>query len=122
MKYQKRVADRYYVGRVPLIVKVNGKTSLPKGEPISKQVCSVQQAVSLGAKGVGYTIYLGSEFESKMLAEFGRVQEQAHEKGIAAIAWIYPRGAGVQNDTSKEVVAYAARTGMELGADAVKIK
>ena len=120
--FQKGVAERYYDGRVPLIVKVNGKTSLPKGEPISKQVCSVQQAVSLGAKGVGYTIYLGSEFESKMLAEFGRVQEQAHEKGIAAIAWIYPRGAGVQNDTSKEVVAYAARTGLELGADAVKIK
>ena len=120
--FQKGTAERFYDGRVPLIVKVNGKTSLPKGEPISKQVCSVQHAVSLGAKGVGYTIYLGSGFESEMLAEFGRVQEQAHERGIAAIAWIYPRGTAVQNDTSKEIVAYAARTGLELGADAVKIK
>jgi fructose-bisphosphate aldolase, class I len=120
--FQKGTAERYYDGRVPLIVKVNGKTSLPKGEPISRQVCSVQQAISLGAKGVGYTIYLGSSFESEMLAEFGRIQEEAHEKGIAAIAWIYPRGAAVQNDTSKEIVAYAARTGLELGADAVKIK
>lgn len=120
--FQKGVAERFYDGRVPLIVKVNGKTSLPRGEPISRQVCSVQHAVSLGAKGVGYTIYLGSGNESEMLAEFGRVQEQAHEKGIAAIAWIYPRGAAIQNDTSKEIVAYAARTGLELGADAVKIK
>jgi len=120
--FQKGTAERFYDGRVPLIVKVNGKTSLPKGEPISRQVCSVQHAISLGAKGVGYTIYLGSGFESEMLAEFGRIQEQAHEKGIAAIAWIYPRGAAVQNDTSKEIVAYAARTGLELGADAVKIK
>ena len=120
--FQKGTAERFYDGRVPLIVKVNGKTSLPKGEPVSRQVCSVQHAISLGAMGVGYTIYLGSGFESEMLAEFGRIQEQAHERGVAAIAWIYPRGAAVQNDTSKEIVAYAARTGLELGADAVKIK
>jgi len=120
--FQKGIAERFYTGKVPLIVKVNGKTSLPQGEPISKQVCSVEQAVSLGAKAVGYTIYLGSGLEADMLKEFGRIQEEAHEKGVAAIAWIYPRGAAVQNDTSKEIVSYAARTGLELGADAVKIK
>jgi fructose-bisphosphate aldolase, class I len=120
--FQKGTAERFYDGRVPLIVKVNGKTALPKGEPISRQVCSVEHAISLGAKGVGYTIYLGSQFESEMLREFGAIQEDAHKRGIAAIAWIYPRGAAVQNDTSKEIIAYAARTGLELGADAVKIK
>ena len=120
--FQKGVAERFYDGSVPLIVKLNGKTALPKGEPISRQVCSVEHAVSLGAKGVGYTIYLGSEFESKMFKEFGTIQERAHERGVPAIAWIYPRGAAVQNDTSKEIVAYAARAGLELGADAVKIK
>ena len=120
--FQKGVAERFYDGRVPLIVKLNGKTSLPMGEPVSRQVCSVEQAVSLGAKGVGYTIYLGSGLEYKMLSEFGKIQEEAHEQGIPAIAWIYPRGAAVQNDTSMEIIAYAARTGLELGADAVKIK
>ena len=120
--FQKGVAERFYDGKVPLILKLNGKSALPKGEPVSRQVCSVEQAVSLGAKGVGYTIYLGSEHEPKMFHEFGKIQEQAHEAGLPAIAWIYPRGAAVQNDTSKEVVAYAARTGLELGADAVKIK
>jgi len=118
----KGVAERFYDGKVPLIVKLNGKTSLPKGEPISRQVCSVEHALSLGAKGVGYTIYLGSGLESEMLAEFGRIQEEAHRRGVAAVAWIYPRGAGVVNDVSKEIVAYAARTGLELGAAAVKIK
>ena len=120
--FQKGTAERFYDGKVPLILKLNGKTSLPKGEPISRQVCSVEQAVSLEAKGVGYTIYLGSGFESEMFSEFGKIQEQAHERGLPAIAWIYPRGSAVQNDTSKEIVAYAARTGLELGADAVKIK
>jgi len=120
--FQKGVAERFYDGKVPLIVKVNGKSSLPAGDPISRQVCSVGHAVALGAKGIGYTIYLGSSHEAEMLSEFGRVQEEAHQRGVAAIAWIYPRGAGVQNDVSKEIVAYAARTGLELGADAVKIK
>ena len=120
--FQKGVAERFYDGKVPLIVKLNGKSALPKGEPVSRQVCSVEHAVSLGAKGVGYTIYLGSAREAEMLTEFGRIQEEAHERGLPAIAWIYPRGEAVQNDTSKETVAYAARTGLELGADAVKIK
>ncbi len=120
--FQKGVAERFYDGKVPLIVKLNGKSSLPKGEPISRQVCSVKQAVALGAKGVGYTVYLGSEHEPEMFAEFGRIQEEAHANGIPAIAWIYPRGEAVQNDTSKETIAYAARAGLELGADAVKIK
>jgi class I fructose-bisphosphate aldolase len=119
---QKGVAERFYTGKVPLIVKVNGKSALPIGEPVSRQVCSVEHAVSLGAKGIGYTIYLGSAFEQEMLKEFGKIQEEAHRRGVAAIAWVYPRGAGVKNDTSKEIVAYAARAGLELGADAVKIK
>src|SRR5271157_5118423 len=120
--FQKGVAERFYNGKVPLIVKVNGKSALVKGDPISRQVCTVEYAVSLGAKGIGYTIYLGSEHEATMFKEFGRIQEEAHERGLAAIAWVYPRGAAVQNDTSKEIVAYAARTALELGADAAKIK
>lgn len=119
---QKGVAERYYDGKVPLILKVNGKSSLPKGEPIARQNCSVEYAGSLGAKAIGYTIYLGSGYESEMFAEFGRVQEEAHERGLAAITWVYPRGAAIQSDTSKEIVAYAARTALELGADAAKIK
>ncbi len=120
--FQKGTAEKFYDGKVPLIVKVNGKSSLVKGDPVSRQVCSVDYAVSLGAKGIGYTIYLGSEKEAEMFAEFGRIQEEAHERNLPAIAWVYPRGAGVTNDTSKEIVAYAARAAFELGADAVKIK
>jgi len=120
--FQKGVAEKYYEGTVPLIIKVNGKTSLPKGEPIASQICSVKQAKALGAKAVGYTIYLGSAHENLMLSEFGRIQQEAHELGLAAITWVYPRGEAVTNDTAPEIVAYAARAGLEAGADAVKIK
>jgi len=120
--FQKGVAERFYDGKVPLIVKVNGKSALVKGDPVSRQVCSVEYAVSLGAKGIGYTIYLGSEHEAAMFQEFGRIQEEAHERGLPAIAWVYPRGAAVANDTAKEIVSYASRAALELGADAAKIK
>src|SRR5207253_8041676 len=115
-------AEKEYNSKIPLIIKLNRNTSLPKGEPISSQVCSVEEAISLGAKGVGYTIYLGSANENIMLQEFGEIQEDAHEEGVPAIAWIYPRGEAVKNDTSPEIVSYAARAGLEVGADAVKIK
>lgn len=120
--FQKGVAEKYYDGKVPLIVKVNGKTSLPKGEPLATQNCSVKHAKAIGAKAVGYTIYLGSAHENVMLHEFGQIQEEAHELGLAAIAWVYPRGEAVANDSTREIVAYAARAGLEAGADAVKIK
>jgi len=120
--FQKGLAEKYYNGRVPLVLKVNGKTSLVKGEPLARQNCSVERAHEIGAKAIGYTIYVGSAHEGIMLEEFGRIQEEAHKLGMAAIAWIYPRGEAIKNDTAPEIVAYAARTGLELGADAVKIK
>jgi fructose-bisphosphate aldolase (EC 4.1.2.13) len=36
--------------------------------------------------------------------------------------WAYPRGQGVKNDTKPGVISYAARIGLELGADIAKIK
>ena len=120
--FQKGLAEKYHDDRAPLIIKLNGKTNLVKGEPVSRQICSVRRAHEIGAKAVGYTIYPGSAHEATMLEEFGRIQEEAHEHDMAAIAWVYPRGEAIKNDIAPEIVAYAARTGLEIGADAVKIK
>ncbi len=101
---------------------MNGRTKLFKGETISRQICSVQRAHEIGAKAVGYTIYPGSAHEDTILQEFGRIQEEAHKLNMVAIAWVYPRGKAIENDTAPEVVAYAARVGLEVGAYAVNIK
>ena len=124
--FQKGIAEKYNKeikgSKVPLIVKLNGKTSLFKGEPMSEQLCTVQEAISLGAVAVGYTIYIGSEFEKQMLKEFENIEREAHKKGIPVIAWIYPRGKGIEGKSSAELMAYAARVGLEIGADIVKLK
>lgn len=122
--FQEGVAARYYEAGsgVPLIVKLNGKTSFQGEEPLSLQLCTVQKAIELGAKGVGYTIYVGSEHEEQMMAEFSRIEDEAHKAGLTVIAWMYARGKKVAGkESSKEVTAYAARLGMELNADMVKV-
>jgi len=123
--FQKGIAEKYYdpkKNKVPLILKLNGKTSLVKGDPISRQLCTVKEAVKLGASAVGYTIYLGSMHESVMFQEFEKIESEAHRRGIPVIVWMYPRGKSIKNDTSKDILAYATRAALELGADIVKVK
>jgi len=122
--FQKGIAEKYReeIEGVSLIVKLNGKTNLVKGEPISRQLCTVDEAVKLGAVGVGYTIYLGSQHESKMMQEFEKIQREARSKGLMVIVWIYPRGKGVRGKSRRKLMAYCARVGLEIGADIIKIK
>jgi len=117
----KGIAEKYKsMIKVPLIIKLNGKTNLHSGDPVSRQVCTVKEAKALGAVGVGYTLYIGSSDEDIMFKEFSQIQYEAHKLGMPVIAWIYPRGRAIKDD--KKYMSYAARVGLELGADIVKIK
>ncbi len=122
--FQKGIAEKYNKeikkAKVPLIIKLNGKTSLRKGEPLSTQLCTVNEAIKLGAKAVGYTIYIGSQHESVMLREFENIAREAHSKNIPVIAWIYPRGKSIEGKDANDLMIYAARVGLEIGADIVK--
>lgn len=119
------VAARYWQKDrdVPLVIKLNGKTAFRAGEePFSPQLCTVAKAHTLGASAVGYTIYVGSGREAEMMREFSKIEDEAHDLGMAVIAWMYPRGASVAGrENEKEVIAYAARLGLEMNADFVKI-
>lgn len=124
--FHEGIAQQYYDPQkesTPLIIKLNGKTSFHVDEePYSPQLCSVSEAKRLGAKGVGYTIYIGSEYEGKMMQEFSKIEDDAHRMGMSVTMWAYPRGKHVAGrETSKDIVAYAARLALEMGADFVKI-
>lgn len=122
--FQKGIVEKYNKeirkSKIPLIIKLNGKTNLFKGEPISRQLCTVDEAIKLGAKAVGYTIYIGSDYEDEMMQEFSKIEKEAHAKGLPVITWIYPRGKSVKG-SKKDLMAYAARTGLEIGADIIKM-
>jgi class I fructose-bisphosphate aldolase len=92
------------------------------GEPDSAVNCTVDYAAELGADAVGFTVYGGSNHEVEMFEEFREAQETAREHDMGVVMWSYPRGQGLKNDTSPGTIAYAARLGLELGADIAKVK
>lgn len=122
---QKGIAKHYkecWSGKVPLVLKLNGRTNIvPKEEIYSSQVASVKEAVKLGADAIGYTLYVGSPREADLFRDFGKVQEEAEDYGLPCIVWAYPRGKHVKDEKSADVISYAARVALELGADIVKV-
>lgn len=117
------LSTRQICPEVPRLIKLNGKASLSKGEPYAPLLCPVEYAVSeLDARAVGYTLYPGSEHEPLMLREFAQVVRDGGRFGVPVVAWVYPRGKAVANDSAPGVIAYAARIAYELGADIAKVK
>ncbi len=126
--FQIGLAEKYmgrYAGRVPLILKLNGKTAIPPDEaPISPLTSTVDDAVRLGAHAVGYTMYVGSPNQTDDIIQFNMVRRDAERAGMPVIMWAYPRGAAVEEKGGKNslyAVDYAARVACELGADVVKL-
>lgn len=126
--FQKGVAEKYYdikkfKNKLPLILKLNGKTNLVTDlDPYSPILCTVEEALNLGAVAVGYTFYVGSSFESKMAKDLTDVVREAHDLDLPVIAWMYLRGKNLESRDQREVCAYGARMGLELGADIIKMK
>ncbi|MCI4367075.1 MAG: fructose-bisphosphate aldolase [Thermoplasmata archaeon] len=122
------LAEKYfhqYAGEVPLILKLNGKTTIPSDTAaFSALTGTVEDAVRLGADAVGYTIYVGSPAQDRDFEQFRTVRTEADRLGMPVIVWAYPRGDAVAKKGGKEglyAIDYAARVALELGADIVKL-
>ncbi len=115
---------------VPYLVKLNSKTNLVKAhqkDPLSLQLIDVSQVVEfkknsgLDILGIGYTIYLGSEFENQMLRQAAQAVYKAHQHGLISVLWIYPRGMAVKDEKDPDLIAGATGVAATLGADFVKV-
>lgn len=111
------------------LVKMNSKTHLVKTDqedPYSAQLYDIQTALDLrdngvNVVGIGYTIYIGSEYESQMLSEAGQLIADAHSVGMLVVLWMYPRGKAVADEKDAHLIAGCAGAGCALGADFVKV-
>lgn len=126
--FQYGIAEKYmsrYAGEVPLVLKLNGKTEIPSDKaPISPCICTVEDAVRLGAEAVGYTLYVGSPLQAEDFAQFRAVRDDAQRYGMPIIVWAYPRGEAIEAKGGRDslyAIDYAARVANELGADIVKV-
>mgnify|MGYP000707539858 CR=1 FL=1 len=104
-----------------LIVHLSGSTSLSPEPNAKTLVCSVEEAIRLGADGVSVHVNIGNGREKEMLADLGRVAEKASYWGMPLLAMIYPRGERIKNEYDPEAIKHTARLGAELGADMVKV-
>jgi len=116
---------------IPYLVKLNAKTNLIPYEakdPYSQLWLEVEDVVKFKENsgfnilGVGYTLYLGSEYEHAMLREAAHVVHEAHLNGLIAVLWIYPKGKFVPDQHDGHLIAGAAGVSAALGADFVKLK
>lgn len=115
---------------IPYLIKVNSKTHLietAQADPFSNlwydadQVAEFKENSGLNILGVGYTIYLGSEFEAEMLVQAAQVIYDAHQHGMLSVLWIYPRGTAVKDEKDPHLIAGATGVGACLGTDFVKV-
>lgn len=116
---------KHYAGKVPLVLKVNGKTNAPPDdEAFSAMTSSVEDAVRLGADAVGYTLYVGSPAQDVDMAQCNEVRHDCERFGMPFIVWAYPRGGAIKAKggvDSLYAVDYAARVACEMGADIIKL-
>ena len=111
------------------LIKMNSKTTLvgtKQEDPYSPQLYDLDAVLAMKEAGVnivglGYTIYLGSEYEATMMAEAGELIAQAHANGLIVVLWIYPRGKAVTAEKDPDLIAGAAGVALCLGADFVKV-
>ncbi|WP_428569313.1 MAG: 2-amino-3,7-dideoxy-D-threo-hept-6-ulosonate synthase [Solidesulfovibrio sp. DCME] len=106
---------------VGLIIHLSASTSLSPFPNAKTLVCTVEEAIKLGADAVSVHVNLGDETESKMLDDLGHVTEAAASWSIPVLAMVYARGPKIKNEFDAGVVAHCARVGNELGADIVKV-
>ncbi len=122
------LAEKYamkYAGRVPIVLKINGKTRIPSdSHALSPMTASVEDAVRIGADAIGYTLYVGSPSQVADFTQFRKVKADADRYGMPVIMWAYPRGEAIEKKGGRNslyAVDYAARMAAELGADVVKL-
>jgi len=106
---------------VGLIVHLSGGTALSPHPNAKKIVCTVKEAIRLGADAVSVHINLGAETDNEMLWQLGDVSEHCFDWQIPLIAMMYTRGPNITDEYDVNNVKHAARVGAELGADIVKV-
>jgi len=115
---------------VPYLVKLNSKTNLVKtsqSDPFSNHWFDVQEVIDfrdhsgLNILAVGYTLYLGSEYEAEMLHQAAQMVYHAHKHGLITVLWVYPRGKAVTDEKDPHLIAGATGVAACLGSDFVKV-
>jgi predicted phospho-2-dehydro-3-deoxyheptonate aldolase len=106
---------------VGLIIHLSAGTSMSPDPNAKELVCTVEEAIKLGADAVSVHINLGAETDREMLRQLGQISERCMEWQMPLVAMMYTRGSKIKDEYNVDNVKHAARVGAELGADIVKV-
>jgi len=106
---------------VGLIIHLSAGTAMSPDPNAKELVCTVEEAIKLGADAVSVHINLGAETDREMLRQLGQISERCMEWQMPLVAMMYTRGSKIKDEYDAGNVKHAARVGAELGADIVKV-
>lgn len=86
----KGIAKRIDTSNAGLIVHVSASTKLGDKPNLKVGVCSVEEAVRIGADAISSHTNIGSEEESKTLEFLGSLADQCDAFGMPLLAMMYP--------------------------------
>ena len=121
------VSNRY-ADKIPFIVKINHNELLSYPNRYDQTLfATVEQAYEIGARGVGATIYFGSEESRRQIEEVSLAFMHAHQLGMFTVLWCYLRNSafkkeGVDYHTSADLTGQANHIGVTIEADLIKQK
>jgi class I fructose-bisphosphate aldolase len=122
------IVARKYAHKIPFIVKLNHNELLSyPARPDQVPFGSVQQAVDLGAVGVGATVYFGSAESTRQIREVSEMFAQAHRAGLYTVLWCYLRNSAFSTpeadySLSADLTGQANHLGVTIEADIIKQK
>lgn len=106
-------------GRCALILRVTGASTVCNPAfDFHRQICSVEQAIALGADAVIAMGFIGGQGEADSLQLLAEISEGCVRWGMPLVAEMLP--ADPERLADAERIALGARVGGELGADIIK--
>lgn len=122
------MVSKKYSQEIPLIVKLNHNDFLRYPNDYDQRMfAQVQQAVDMGAAGVGATVYFGSQGSKRQITEVSAAFAEAHRHGLFTILWCYLRNEEFKIDgkdyhTAADLTGQANHIAATIEADIIKQK
>jgi len=103
---------------IPIVLRISGGTSILSDELLHEgRIASIEDALTLNAAGVAWSIMVGARFERDTLLGFAEVVDEAEAYGMPVVA-VTAVGKDMKRDA--KYMALASRMAAEFGAHIVK--
>jgi len=102
---------------IPIFLRVSGGPSVLKELSNEEITTSIKEALRLNAVGVGMSIFVGGEHETKSISNLGKLVNEAEEYGMPVLAIT---AVGKDMDRDARYIGLACRIAAEIGAHMVK--